>query len=435
MWSQHVAFWGLDVTLYQFIVLVVFVALLAGYLMAVLVNRRQRAAGVSPDLAQHKDRLVSNTAFIKGINYILTDKPDQAIEELTRAVNVDTDTIETYVALGNLFRSKGEIDRAVRIRQSIILRPDLDDKNRVQAVYDLGLDYLQGGLYERAVRSFEDVIRSDPRRKDAYVQLVRIYEDIRDWQKAFETQQKLAKLNGPPARNVQAHHQVEIGKSLFEKGLLAPAQAAYKKAIALDPGCVDAHLHQGDLLWKEGRPKKAIAAWRKVADVAPHLIYLVFGRLSRISAGIKDVRPVEEFLAECVADGRNAMANLALARLQVQGGKTDEALANLNRAIEIDPELYEAHREKGLILLAADRRDDALRSYQELLDHLAAPEADFECGQCGFVSHELTWRCPQCQTWDSMVLRRHHPILLERIRTAAAEPASPADVTPADDEA
>jgi len=425
MWSQSIDLWGLEMTVYQLMVLVAFVALVLGYLLAVLVNRRHRSAG-GPDGLTDKERLASNAAFMKGINYILSEKRDQAIEELTRAVTLDTDTVETYVALGHLFRSKGEIDRAIRIRQSIILRPNLDEKIRVQALYDLGLDYHQGGFFDRAIQTFEEVIKSDPKRTAAYLQLIQIYEETRDWEKAFEMEQKVAGLTGSRAGNILAHHQVELAKVFIEKGRPVQAKAAYKKALSLDPGCVDAYLHLGDMQLQEGKPKKAMVTWRKVAGVAPDLSFLVFGRLARAHAEMKDLKPVEKFLADCAISDRNPLAHLALAHLLAERGDEDRALEELAKALVLDPDLFEARREMGLLLLSLGRTEEALENYHDFLSRFSAPEADFQCGRCGFKSKELMWRCPQCHGWDTMTLHRHYPLLFKRDISKPAEAPPPA---------
>jgi len=425
MAEQQISVFGLQITVAQLMLLVAVVALLLGYGLAVLISRRQRWARLFAG-SKNKEKLVSNTAFIKGINYILSDKRDRAIEELTKAVTFDTETIETYVALGNLFRSKGEIDRAIRIRQNVILRPNLEASVRLQALYDLGLDYRQGGLYDRALQTFTEVIRSDPKRIEAYVQMVQIYEETRDWENAFLTEQRLGKLTGSPARNVMAHHQVELGKEHFAQGRPEQARAAYKKALTLDPGCVDAYLHLGDLHFQEGKLQKAVTTWKKIADVAPRFIFLVFSRLARVTAKMKDFKHAEKFLAECAVRHGDPLAHLALARLLGERGAPDPALEELARALELDPALFEARRERGLLLLSLNRTEEALNEFRHLLEQLPGPKADFQCGRCGFESQELTWRCPQCHAWDTITLHRHHPCIFQNDRTPSDNTPSPA---------
>ncbi|MFH1092072.1 MAG: tetratricopeptide repeat protein, partial [Pseudomonadota bacterium] len=408
MWEQTIELWGLKITLYQLLVLGVFAGLAVGYLLAVYMTRRHKSPGL--EAGRDKERAASNVAFMKGINYILADKPDQAIEELTRAVSVDTETVETYLALGNLFRSKGEIERAIRIRQSIILRQGLDEKIRREALFDLGVDYRHGGFYERAVKTFEEVIDSGYEPLEAYRQLIEIYEDTRDWGKASQTLEKMSRLTGERPAKVLAHYQVELGKEYFEKGELGQAKAAYKRAIGLEPKCVDAYLHLGDLHLHEGKPKKAVAAWHKLIEVSPDMVFLTFGRLARVALDMKDTRLVESFLAECAARG-NSLARLALALLLSRKGSHENALEELTRALDLEPNLIEARRELGLLLLSLGRKEEALEAYRNLLVNLSPPEAKFQCGQCGFESKELSWRCPQCHSWDTMILVEHRPHL------------------------
>ena len=410
MWTEPVDLFGsgLIVTLYQFALLVGFIGLVVGYLLAVLVNMRQKTDKNAPAVLI-KERAMSNVAFMKGINYILTEKRDLAIEELTRAVSVDTETLETYVALGNLFRSKGEIERAVRIRQSILLRSNITEKERLQTLLDLALDYRRGGFFERAISTFEEILSKAPKHAEALRQLVAIYEDTRDWNNAFQTAEKLARLTGERLVNVLAHYQVEMGKEHFDQGRLPQAKAAYKKALALDPRCVDAYLHFGDLHVQEGKTKKALSIWHKVIDVAPDMIYLTFSRLARMTAKTRDLKRVEAFLSDCVADTGNPLAHQALAVLLSDLGRNERALEELKKALGLAPYLIETRRQQGFLLLSLGRNEEALAAFTDLLHHLPAPEETFQCGHCGLETSELMWRCPRCCNWDTMTLKQTRP--------------------------
>lgn len=410
--GEPIVLWGISISPNQLIVLIAFICLAAGYFLSVFVNRGRKGEGES-DQAVEKERAAGNVSFMKGINYILSDKPDQAIEELVRAASVDTATVETYVALGNLFRSKGEIDRAVRIRQSIIIRPNLEPRLKLQATFDLGEDYRCGGFYDRAIKTFKEVIELDPKMVEAHLRLVQMYEETRDWPNAAAALEKAAKLTGEKPTNVLAHYQVEMGKDLAEKGMNSQARAAFKKAQALDDACVDAHLHQGDLWVREGKPKKALAAWSRLMDVAPEMTFLTFGRLARISADLKDLKPLETFFTECTRKHPTPLAHLTLGRLLARKGEVERSTAELRKALEIDPGLLEARRELGRLLLAEGRVDEALEAYRDLLGNLADPQATFQCGRCGLETTELMWRCPQCFAWDTMTLHRHQPVVVE----------------------
>ena len=210
---------------------------------------------------QEKTRNVKNLgdkAFFKGIQYILSNDHNHAIEEFTKSVQVNSDTIETYVALGNLYRSKGDIDRAIRIRQSLILRPNIDDQIKLRALFDLGLDYRKGGFLNRALKTFLKVAQQDPSNVETLKEIERIYEELRDWENAHGTRQKLSRLVEGDHKHILAHHLVEIGKASLQNGDSSKARSSFNKAISIDRRCIDAYLHLGDLYFDKQEYKKAI---------------------------------------------------------------------------------------------------------------------------------------------------------------------------------
>ena len=218
-------------------------------------------------------------AFFKGIQYILSNDHDHAIEEFTKSVQVNSDTIETYVALGNLYRSKGDIDRAIRIRQSIILRPNISEQSKIRALFDLGLDYRKGGFLNWALATFKEVLKKEPSNLETLEEIEKIYEEMRDWENAFATRKEIARKTKGDYRHILAHHQTEIGKLYHEKGELSKAEGCFKRAISIDERCVDARLHLGDLYFSKQEYSEAIATWKRVVQVTPQFTFLAYGRL------------------------------------------------------------------------------------------------------------------------------------------------------------
>jgi len=362
----------------------------------VVKSRRDRKAGGTTGRG--------DKAFFKGIQYILSNDHDHAIEEFTKSVQVNSDTIETYVALGNLYRSRGDIDRAIRIRQSIILRPNIDEQIKIRALFDLGLDYRKGGFLNRAVETLNKVLQKQPDNREALDAVVKIYEEIKDWENAFATRQKMARLDKEDQGFILAHYQAEMGKAYHAQGEWSKAKSCFKKAISIHEGCVDAHLHLGDLYFERQDYKKAIASWKKVAGVAPQFTFLAYRRLEGAYSKMEDLKPVEDFLKECAQSNEDAFTHLALARYLYNKEEYEGALRELDSALELDPMFWEARRFKGEILLALGRREDALTAYEELITHLHAPYLQFQCTQCGFRPPELQWQCPQCKEWDTIQL-------------------------------
>ncbi|MGD2126419.1 MAG: tetratricopeptide repeat protein [Desulfobacteraceae bacterium] len=346
----------------------------------------------------------SDKAFFKGIQYILSNDHDHAIEEFTKSVQVNSDTIETYVALGNLYRSKGDIDRAIRIRQSIILRPNIDEQIKIRALFDLALDYRKGGFLNRALEALNKVLQKQPSNLETLDAVEKIYEEMKDWGNAFAIRQKIARLDKGHHKHILAHYQTEMGKLHQEKGELSKAKSCFQKAISIHEKCVDAYLHLGDLYFGKQEYRKAIATWKKVVKVAPQFTFLAYRRLEGAYANMKNLKPVEDFLKECAQSNSDAFTHMALARYLYNEQDYHGALRELDSALALDPSFWEARKFKGEILLAQGMQEEALAAYKDLIPHLNVPYLKFQCSNCGFRPPELHWQCPQCKRWDTVSL-------------------------------
>ncbi len=252
--------------------------LLVGLLLGWLLGRSGAGKSGGAGVVKPAARSASDDAFLKGITHLMADHTDQAIEEFTRAVTLNSNTVETYVVLGNLFRQKGEIERAVRIRQSIIARPNLTQPVRLQALYDLGLDYRKGGLFNRAVESFQEVLNADPSHTEANRELITLYEEMREWEKAFEALRRQDKLTGQDSRAVLAHYKTESGKEYVNAGQLdalpveqaSPAEQAIRKAMLGAPRELHARILSGAPFGKRER--------EEVLSVADEAIRSITGK-------------------------------------------------------------------------------------------------------------------------------------------------------------
>jgi lipopolysaccharide biosynthesis regulator YciM len=371
------------------------VAFIAGF----LIDRFSRSRHAEK-LRKKLDR--GDKAFFQGIQHILSNEPDQAIEQFTKSVKINSDTIETYVALGHLYRSKGDIERAIRIRQGIILRPNLDKEVRLRAIFDLGLDYRKGGFLNRAISAFQEVLEDDPNNIEALEQTERIYEDMYDWEKAFKMRESISKLVKGDHRHILAHQKTELGKVQERNGDRARAEKSYKKAISIFDKCVDTYLHLGDLYFSQQDRQKALSTWKRLVDVAPQFTFLAYNRLEKAYSTMKNLKGVEDFLKDSARKNSDSFTNLALAKYLYNKGETDSALDELNQTIKLAPSFLNARKVIGEILFKEGRNEEALEAYKDLLVILDFPYLKFQCSNCGYIPDELVWKCPQCLKWDSI---------------------------------
>jgi len=321
---QQFWYWFLELH-NQIIIFSVIAAFVAGLIIGHML-RKNKITDLKP--------ISGDTAFLKGIHYLLSDNQDRAIEQFTKSVQINSDTIETYVALGNLYRMKGDIDRAIHIRQTIILRPNIDEHIKLRALFDLGLDYRKGGFLTRALDTFLDVLHKQPSNLDTLQELEKIYEELKDWENAFSTRQKIANLIGGDHKHILAHHQTEMGKVYFDEGDVARSKASFKKAISINEDCIDAYLHLGDLYFAARDYKYAIGSWKKVVKSNPRFTFLAYRRLEKAYSEMKDLKSVEDFLKDCAKLNSDAFTRLAFARYLYKKQDYDGALRELESALE-----------------------------------------------------------------------------------------------------
>jgi lipopolysaccharide biosynthesis regulator YciM len=254
------------------------------------------------------------------------------------------------------------------------------------------------------LKTFQELLSDNPSHIDALREIERIYEELRDWDSAYQTRQKISKLTKEDCRNILAHHLVEKGKVHQEEGEWNKAVSSFNKAISTDGTCVDAYLHLGDLYFSKEDYKKALLTWKKAVKAVPQFSFLVYRRLERAYSEMKNLRPVEEFLKEIASTNSDAFTHLALARYRYNDGDMGGALREVANALDLAPHLWEARKLRGEILLSEGREKEALKEYREVIGNLHLPYLKFQCSHCGYEPTELQWQCPQCRRWDTIHL-------------------------------
>ncbi len=343
-----------------------------------------------------------DSGVLRGINSLLANNTDQAIKELSRVVEQESGNVETYITLGHLFRTKGQFDRAVAIRQSIIARPGLPAPVRIQALYDMGVDYHKGGFLVRAIEAFEQVLNEDARHKPALAELVQVFEELKDWDRALDAQRRLNKLTGRTENNVLAHLKTERGKQLAAAGDLSAAKAAFKKALGWNKKSVNALLSLGDVHLAEGDLKRALAVWRKIAQAEPSLCFLALERVIGREWGAGETPLIDEFIVGAAAESKDPRALLTAARHLAARGKEKETVETLGRILESSPCYLPTHQDLGQIHLDRGNMDEILNAYQALLECLPDVDHRFHCRRCGWSADDVFWKCPSCRRWDTL---------------------------------
>lgn len=337
--------------------------------------------------------------YLAGVNFLVKDQPDRAVEAFLRAVAVERDMVETQFALGALFRRRGEVDRAIRVHQNLIAREALEPGFREQASYALAQDYQRAGLLDRAETLLLELGQGGNYQIAALHDLVTLYETEREWARAIETHRRLSKAGKPEQPVAIAHYYCELAEAARAAGRLDEAREQLRAARREQRKFPRAALVRADVAIDSHDPDLALRLLKRVPLDSPALAGEVLSRLVRAltAAGRTDELPA--VVSELAAHGSEVADALAHATI-VAGELNSPALLELARAyVAREPtvaELVEALRpgegaiaEPMLKRLCAALRRQALRA------------ARFRCGECGFSSNSFFWQCPGCRRWDS----------------------------------
>lgn len=373
--------------------------------------------------------------YIRGLNYLLNEQPDKALEVFVRIVDVDPATVETHLLLGNLFRRRGEVERAIRVHGSLVERPELSPEIREQARLELGRDYLRAGLLDRAEDLFRELVDAGPHRVPAYRHLMEVYEKEKDWQKAIRTARRLQDEAGVSCGVALAQYHCELAELEIRSGRIAQAREHTHEALKADPRCVRASILLGDLAWRAGDAESARAHYEKVYEQDPDFVCLVLERLREVCTRTGQMEAYRDYLNRLQPCGCELEAARGLAESALESGDGEGAgrvfLGALQRRNPAVGLLHEA------VQWMADGR---LRADRELLSAVAAGLADqlreqaaYQCRICGFESHGLFWQCPGCRGWGTVrpaaggvVQRRAQPhYRLEPPRAGPVAPCTP----------
>lgn len=370
------------------------VAALSGWLAGRRGRSSPRAGGGRP----------LSTEYFEGLNYLLNEQPDKAIEVFVRMVEVDGETIETHFALGNLFRRRGEVERAIRIHQNLIARPTLSRTHRSHALFALGCDYMRAGLLDRSENLFIELIDEPDWAEKALCQLLDIYEQEKDWEKAINTAHRLQERDGSPMGPVVAQYYCERAEEARQGNDLAQAAWFVKKALHEDADSVRASLLEGGLLLAQDNPKAAIRALKRVERQDPDFLPEVITPLQEAYRALG--RPLElmHYLRQLLRAHGGISILLALVEMIRQQQGEQDAVVFITDYLRKRPSVRGMER---LIELKAQYssqgtvRED-LDMLRELTGRLLADKPVYKCANCGFEGRTLHWHCPSCKRWNTI---------------------------------
>ena len=337
--------------------------------------------------------------YFEGLNFLLNEQPDKAVEVFMRMVDVDSETIETHFALGSLFRRRGEVDRAIRVHQNIIARPGLPRVQRDKALHALADDYLKAGLLDRAETLLQQLADVPAHRKAALQGLVRIFEQQRDWEQAIKARDRLASLSNAPRKGVVAHYFCELAEEARAGGDLDATRQLLRRAQAAKRGTVRGAMMRAKLAAEVGDHDLAARLYRSVIETEPDFAVDALPPLKACFEAQGREAGFEKALQGLVRRRPQLRPGIAFAAIVHEG--FDDAVTQdcVREFVESNPtlqELLELLRPGG-----SQPGEDAIRRISRALRRLVRGSPRYRCGTCGFAGNTLYWQCPTCKSWDT----------------------------------
>jgi lipopolysaccharide biosynthesis regulator YciM len=349
-----------------------------------------------------------------GLYFLVADQVDPAIDELTKAAQTAGDSLEIHLILGNLYREKGQVGRAIQEHQALLQRPNLRKLEHANVLLCLGLDYKRGGFVDRALEAFSEVLRLDPGNEYALVNLEKLYEEQHQWQEAYATRQQLEsaapEADKPRHQRILAFLEDALGLDAIKRGESDDAARRFDAAIELDPGNTPAYLNLGDVRFRQGDIPGAIAAWERLVHSAPDRAYLAFPRLESAYEGAGDRSKFPALCRRLITDNpQDWRARLALASHMTKQGSPRDALDVLLESLVINPHALAVHQAIWETLTALSLPQPLVHQYVELTRSSVFYLDPHICVRCRYRSTELLWQCPHCHEWNSFVEERIAP--------------------------
>ncbi|PKF62905.1 lipopolysaccharide assembly protein LapB [Psychromonas sp. psych-6C06] len=347
---------------------------------------------------QKKENKLSSD-YVKGLNFLLSDQPDKAVDHFIALLEVDSETIETHLALGNLFRQRGEVERSIRIHQNLIARPSLTREQRDLAMLQLGKDFYQAGLFDRSEEIFVQLKSSPEYKQVALENLLNIYQQLKEWKDAVSVTESLNKLaKGKAKRRTLAYLYCSLASEMDEE----KAQVKlYKKALDIFPACIKASLALSDFYQRYNRLDKALETLQTIPEVDIEFSEVILDKLLLLHQQLGREEELITYLYRIISLGAGASAVILLSKLIAEFRSVEKAQSFMLQELRRNPTMkgFNQLMTYHLTLSESSSEVESLSFLQKLVAQQIKLRPQYRCQKCGYSSNKLFWLCPSCKSW------------------------------------
>lgn len=344
--------------------------------------------------------------YFRGVNFLLNEQPDKAIEIFVNMIQVDSETVEPHFALGSLYRRQGEVERAIRIHQSLLARSTLSRAQHRQALFELGQDYLQAGLLDRSENMFRELLERDSRQLAARHLLIDIYEQEKEWEKAIAAASPVDGPAGQSLKPVIANYYCELAVQALEARNFTRARTMIRRALFHDRFCVRASLLAGEAARARGHYRAAIRAFKRVNKQDPSYLSEAIEPLLDCYERLGRDREAIAYLSAVLARQDAFKPVLLFTDYMRRRGLEREAREFIVDYLQSHPSL------PGLAYVMQALPDDGsagdLSIARASLNALLTNVHSYRCVNCGYGGNVMRWQCPSCRRWNSIKPHQGH---------------------------
>lgn len=351
--------------------------------------------------AQRKQSRILSKHYYKGLNFLLSDQPDKAVDTLIKMINLDSQTVETHIAMGNFFRHRGELDRAIKVHQNLVSQEEISDEQKQLALLELGKDYIQAGFLERAENSFLQLLKTDKHYLQAQDNLFNIYQTTKEWERAIELAESMMANQGDSDELCQriSHFYCEQATILLKKQDYQMAEKLLQKAIMADEHAIRPWLIMGQTAMQQASYTQAIDYLQQIPRRDITWLSEAVPLLAECAEKTNSTPAFEEYLEQYWQ--QCATAYLAKVKIMSERGELQNAADVLLEKLRTSPTMKGF---KELMKLYIEQNTDqpamhSLEMLKSLVEEQINQRPKYRCSSCGFSGRQIYWLCPSCKKW------------------------------------